>query len=177
MNLNNLKIVILLIIVFVLAVSAGFYFYQKRIIKNVPLTELATPSPAANFPASSASPSTFGSQSVPNSQPQTGSDTQEIKNIGIEVNNPKQATIITSPLLVSGKANVFEGKVTILVKDADGNVLGQGNAIACMGYDACPFEAKVYFEKSSSAIGTVEVYSPSGLDGSPQYLQVIPIGF
>lgn len=176
MNLNNLKIVILLIIVFVLAVSAIFYFYQKRIIKNVPLTELATPSPAANFPTSSANPSTFGSQSVPNSQPQTGFDTQDVKNIGISLLGPQQSEKISSPVLVSGRANVL-GNIVVVVKDANGNILGEGKTTACVGYDACPFEAAVDFSQSSTPTGTVEVYNPSGVDGSPKYLQVISVRF
>ena len=177
-NLSNIKIAILLIIVFVLAISAGFYFYQKQIIQKGQILEQPSSSPTANFPSSaSPTPQVQGTKTAPNSQPETGTNTQDVKNIGISVTSPQTSTIISSPVLVVGRANVFEGKVIILVKDSNGNLLGQGNATACMGYDACPFEATVYFNQPSTSTGTIEVYNPSGVDGSPKYLQQILIRF
>ncbi len=177
MNLNNLKIAILLIIVFVLASSAGFYFYQKQIVKNVPLPQEATSSPTANFPTSvSPSPTVEGFKSIPNSQPQTGSDTQDVKNIGIQIESPKAQDTIFTGLHLNGRANVL-GNIVVVVKDANGNILGEGKTIACIGYDACPFETTVYFSQPSTQTGIVEVYNPSGIDDSPKYLQTIVVRF
>src|SRR3989344_7295091 len=167
-NLSNIKIAILLIIVFVLAISAGFYFYQKQIIQKGQILEQPSLSPIVNFPSSaSPTPQVQGTKTAPNSQPETGTNTRDVKNIGITVISPQASTIISSPVLVVGSANVFEGKVIINIKDATGRILGSAQATACMDYDACPFETTVYFKQPSTSTGTVEVYNPSGVDSSP----------
>lgn len=177
-NLNNIKIAILLIIIFVLAISAGFYFYQKQIIQKDQILEQPSSSPTTNFPSpASPTPQVQGTKTAPNSQPETGTNTRDVKNIGISVTSPRASTIISSPVLVAGSANVFEGKVIINIKDATGQILGSGQATACMDYDACPFSASINFEKSPTAAGTIEVYNPSGVDGSPRYLQQILVRF
>lgn len=177
-NLNNIKIAILLIIIFVLAISAGFYLYQKQIIQKAQVSGQPGPSPTTNFPASATpTPTIEGIKTAPNSQPETGTNTQDVKNIGIKVVSPQASTIISSPVTVAGSANVFEGQVVILVKDANGNILGRGQATACMGYDACPFETKIDFSQPSTPTGTLDIYNPSGVDSSPKYLQQILVRF
>lgn len=177
-NLSNIKIAILLIIIFVLAISAGFYFYQKQIIQKAQVSGQSGLSPTTNFPASATpTPTIEGTKTAPNSQPETGTNTQDVNNIGISVISPQSSTIISSPVTVAGNANVFEGQVVILVKDANGNILGRGQATACMGYDACPFKTAIYFNQPLTPTGILEAYNPSGVDNSPKYLQQILIRF
>jgi hypothetical protein len=85
---------------------------------------------------------------------------------------------ITSPVLVSGKANVFEGNIQIRVTDGHGKVLGTATATACMDVDACPFEASVNYSESSTPNGSIEVFSPSPIgDNSEDYKQIIDVVF
>lgn len=175
--MNNYRTAILAAIVLII-LFAGAYFIYKNQLSNQISTVEASPSPEAlTLPAPSPATLPAGGQAQVNEQPQSGSDTVEVKNIGIKVGSPAGSSVITSPVTVSGSANVFEGKIVVNVKDGNGNVLGSGQATACMGYDACAFTAAVNFASSSTQAGIIEVYSPSGLDGSAQYLQQILIRF
>ncbi len=180
--MNNIRTIILAVIIFVIALAGIYYLYQTQVNKNN-ANLIPYPSPGSNFEsAASPSPSPSpgaGSQAAnpPKVQPASGSDTVEVKNIGIRVTGPEASSKISSSVKVSGFANVFEGRVAILVKDGNGQILGRGQATACMGYDACPFETTVSFNQSTTQAGTLEVYSPSGIDGSAQYLQTLLVRF
>jgi len=179
--MNNIKTIILLVIVFVLAVAGIYYLYQTQVNKNKD-NLLPYPSPGSSFesltpPSPTPGASPVGSKNPPQIQPESGSNTLQVKNIGIQVANPQASTKISSPLTVSGFANVFEGKVVILLKDSNGKVLGESQATACMGYDACAFETTINFQPSQTQAGSIEVYNPSGVDGSPHYLQQILVRF
>lgn len=177
--MNNLKTVILLIIIFVLAVAGIYYLYQTQ-VRNNNEDLLPYPSPTITFddlvsPSPAASP--VGRTTPPQVQPEAGSDTLSVNNIGIRVESPQASSVISSPLKVSGQANVFEGKVVIKIIDSFGKVLGQGETVACMGYDACPYSATINFNSTQSKAGILQVYNPSGVDGSPKYLQQILVRF
>ena len=176
--MNNLKTIILLIIIFVLAVAGIYYLYQTQVKNDDDL--LPYPSPTTTFedlvsPSPAASP--VGNATPPRVQPEAGSDTLSVKGIGIQVESPQAASVISSPLIVRGNANVFDGKIAIKIINSYGKVLGQGEAVACMGYDACPFEATINFNSTQSEAGILQVYNPSGVDASPQYLQQILVRF
>ena len=177
--MNNIKTIILLIIIFVIAVAGIYYLYQTQVVnKNLDL--LPYPSPTTTFedlvsPSPISSP--VGKLTPPRVQPEAGSNTIDVKNIGIEVESPQASSVISSTVYVKGRANVFEGKVQINVKDTNGKILGSNQATACMGYDACPFETVINFDQSTTEAGILEVYNPSGIDGSPKYLQQILIRF
>lgn len=173
--MNNYRTVILLIIIFVIAVASAFYIYKRQTLNNK-ITDFE-PLPSPGFTFSSPSPSPVSATQVPGQQPASGSDTIEIKNEGIKIFNPAASSQIASPIIVSGIANVFEGKVQINIKDSGGKILGSAQATACMGYDACTFATTVNFESSTTQAGILEVYNPSGVDGSPNYLQQILIRF
>jgi len=176
--MNNYRTAILLVIIFVIALAGAYTIYRNQTNKSLVPTLGESLSPEALATISpSASPLANLQNPPPAEQPSSGSDTVEVKNIGIKVENPHASTVVSPPLTVSGSANVFEGNVIVNVKDASGKILGSGRATACMGYDACPFEVKIDFQKSTSSAGIIEVYSPSGLDGSPQYLQQILVRF
>jgi hypothetical protein len=176
--MSNLKEIILLIIIFILGVSAMLYVYQRQ-TKNGNLDLGSLPSPEVTQTRPTPTPTsipTAGAKSL-SSQPATGNGDREIKNIGITIENPTSAEIVSSPLKIKGRANVFEGNVVIRIIDANGSILGQTTATACMDYDACPFVANVTFTKPQTVTGLLEVYGTSGLDGSPTYLQQISVNF
>lgn len=174
--MNNYRVAILAVIILIILFAGAFFIYQKQVGNNTPAPEktpspetLTLPSPTPNIQPAS------GPQA--SQQPESGSNTLEVKNIGIRVDTPTAASIISSPIAVTGSANVFEGKIVISIKDANGNLLGTGQATACMGYDACPFTTTIDFAKSSTEAGIIEVYNPSGIDGSAKYLQSILVRF
>ena len=175
--MNNYKVVVLLIIIFIIAIAGAFYIYRSQTAKQQITDFEPLPTGKMTFPSPSPSPSPVSATQVPSQQPAAGSDIIEIKNEGIKVLAPIASSQIASPINVSGFANVFGDKVQINIKDANGKILGSNSAIACMGYDACPFGATINFEKSTTEAGIIEVYNPSGVDGSPRYLQTILVRF
>lgn len=96
---------------------------------------------------------------------------------GIEVTSPGPYGLISSPVAISGRANVFEGHVGLRVKDANGIVLGEGFGTACMDDKPCPFVASVTFTTPSTTTGTVEAFTESAADGSLEDLISIPVTF
>ena len=182
--MNNSRLVILLIIVFIVGVTSVYWIYQSQVSKSSeellpvpsPLGEVQispTPQPS---PKAQSIADRIGSL-VPSVQPEAGSETQAVNNIGITVNSPNAGIQISSPLTVSGFANVFEGKVVVKVVDGNGKVLGENQTTACMDYDACHFETTVNFTPSTTQAGTISVYNPSGVDGSPNHLQTLLVRF
>jgi len=131
-----------------------------------------------SFPSatSSATPNIQG-VNIPPNQPDTGSSELEIKNAGIKLSTPTSGEQISSPVKVTGTANVTSQTVIIKVFDSNGNILGQGRSSACVGLDACPFEATITFQHPTAGNGSVEIYSPSTIDSSATYLQTIPVIF
>ena len=180
---SSLKIIIPVLIVLIL-VAAGIYAIYKAQSTSTSITALASASPiATGFPTASQTPEPASKQQNQNTsstqtQPKTGPhDGLEIKNEGIQVDSPTQATQVTSPLKVTGRANVTSQKVNIEVIDANGNILGRGQASACVGLDACPFEASIIFSKPTTSQGTIKLYSPSTVDSSQTYITTISVTF
>jgi len=180
--MSSLKIIIPILLVLILA-AAGVYSIYKTQTADTPITAIASASPiATGFPTQSPSskPAIAQNQNTANAQnqPATGpEDGLEIKNEGIQINSPAQSTAISSPAKITGKANVTSQKVTILVLDTNGNLLGQGQASACVGLDACPFEASITFTKPTTTTGKIVLYAPSQIDNSPTYATSIPVTF
>ena len=173
--MDNLKLTIPIVIVFILAVAGVFYFYQRQGLPNTPFFN-ATPSPSVvGFPKVKGESSSPGPS--PSELPAAGFDTSTVNNIGIVIVSPQQEDKITSPVKISGRANVFEGKVVIRIKNANNQILGQDEATACMDLDACPFKVLVDFNSPQTSTGTIEAFSPSPIDGSEAYLQAISIRF
>lgn len=112
----------------------------------------------------------------PSAQPGTGSNTIEVKNEGITVDNVKADSLISSPVTVSGRANVTNSKVRIEILDQNGVVLGTAQTTACLWYDACPFSVTISFDTPSGRSGTIAVYSPAN-DSNKLYYHQIPVNF
>lgn len=176
--MNNYRVAILAVIILIILFAGAYFIYQKQ-TGNIPTFEAnpsASPESLITLPSPTPAPQSSAGPQV-NEQPQSGSDTVEVKNIGIKVDQPEGSSIISSPLTVSGSANVFEGKIIINVLDSAGHVLGSSQTTACMGYDACPFQTSINFASPLTQAGTIEIYNPSGVDGSPHYLQSILVRF
>jgi len=173
--MSSLKIIIPIVIVFILIGAGTYTIYRAQtkvaITSNTSQNSFPSPTPTANPQVKSAN--------APANQPATGpKDELAIKNIGIQISFPQPNIKIASPVQIDGTANVTSQVVHIAVLDSSGNVLGQGQATACIGLDACPFTASIPFNPSQSQTGSIEIYSPSAIAGnSKTYLQSIPVLF
>jgi len=177
--MNRITLAILAIFILLVATIGGYYLYQKvQVDKDTVFSPSPNPSARIGFETTASATPIVGATGgpSPSAQPNTGAGA-EVKNIGISISQPKGSDKLTSPVKVIGSANVFEGHVVVRVKAANGKVLGQGTATACMDLDACPFTTTVSFEKATTTTGSVEAFSPSPKDGSEQYLQTILIRF
>lgn len=191
--MNNLKVAILLIIIFVLAVAGFYYFYLKQVSKSQNMSLPPLESPKTNFPSATASASPItqreptgeeikqpgvvaGTSSFPRSQPETGIGQTQITDAGIIIQTPQAEAEITSPVVVSGTANV-PNNLIIEIRDATGQILGTRKTAACFGYQACPFSVSVVFTNPKTSSGQITVYSPSLSGGSPEYSTSINVTF
>ena len=169
MRTNIIAAVIIILII--LVGGAGIYvIYQKQVVQNKNVSPTPLPSPITKFPETlgqSTSPAP-----IPNLQPVSGSETANIQ-LGITVKSPIATTIVSSPLTVTGTANVPSANIEIWVKDANGQILGRGQSTACFDTNPCPFKASVVFSQPSTQTGTVEVLSSESSD----FLQIIPVRF
>ena len=173
---KSLKFIIPVVIAFFLIVFGVFQLYKNKVRDSASSSPIPITSPSITAVVSP-SPTPLVMGTIPSNQPAAGSDTVEIKNVGIYVDSPQKNQLVLSPQKVSGKANVFEGNVQIRILDANGNILAKGSATACLGTDACPFETTVTFKKPTTSTGSIELYSPNAVDGAEDYLQSIPIIF
>lgn len=167
-----------LIVLVVLAASGfGVYnLYKKQAAKSLESSLGPTPSPRARFQVSP-SPSPEDQISAPAIQPETGTNTAQVKNLGITVDTPKESAQISSPVKISGFANVLDGRVKITVKDASDNILGEGLATACFGLNACPFVASIPYTHPKTPNGTITASAVSPEESFTQYQIIIPVDF
>lgn len=101
------------------------------------------------------------------------------KSGNIVLDSPLSGEEVSSPMLVSGKARVFENTINIRVKNTQGNVLIEelATAHASDAGQFGDFSVNIEFSFGSTKEGTLEVYSISAKDGSEQDLVSIPITF
>ena len=94
----------------------------------------------------------------------------------IWVTMPETKQTITSPVIIRGNARIFEATVSFRLRDAEGNILGQGYTMAEAGApERGDFEAQMSFTHSAVGKGQIEVYESSMKDGSDQNMVVIPV--
>jgi hypothetical protein len=186
MNIRSFQVGIVVISIFILATIGIFQLFRSKILKVEELTftnsssqEESAPEPVgfAQLASPLPSPTPILGESALQRQPETGPGTLGIKNIGIFLKSPQSGTKVSSPVNVSGKANVLDGNVEIRVKDANGNLLGFTRTTACLGLDACPFEAEVTIKNSETLTGTVEAYNYSSPNLGNHYFQSVDINF
>ena len=173
--MRDWKIILPILVVVAFVIVGVFQIYRSQIVTK--RFASAPPSPQAEkFPSVEEAAVSPNASVLATRQPDTGSETTAIENIGIFIDLPTPDSQIASPVKIAGRANVL-GNLQILIKDENGHILGSGTVTACLGYDACPFETTVNFTASSTQSGVIEVSNPSTFDGTQKYLQKIPIIF
>jgi sporulation and spore germination protein/immunoglobulin-like protein involved in spore germination len=90
----------------------------------------------------------------------------------IWVDRPAWNAAIGNPAHVTGSANVFEATFRISILDASGKVIADQQAMATCG-TGCrgTFDVSVPYSVSKGQYGTLRVYDPSAVDGSPQSIR------
>ena len=82
---------------------------------------------------------------------------------------PGDGATVTSPVIVEGKARVFEAHVSITVYDAGGNVLVETFTLAAEAAPAlAAYSAGVPFTVTAQQQGCIRVWEESAQDGSPR---------
>jgi hypothetical protein len=94
----------------------------------------------------------------------------------IVVESPVVGAKVSSPVTVSGIANVFEATVSMRVLDAGGRELARAFTTATCGTGCWgTYSGAIRFAVGSEQRGTIEVYESSAEDGSPLHLVSIPV--
>jgi ribosomal protein L24E len=88
---------------------------------------------------------------------------------------PAPGDVITSPLVVTGEINSFEGGANFELTAADGRVLAEGIGTGAMGF-WLPFASALAFQPAGSA-GTLAARPSSGVETRPPPEAVIPVRF
>lgn len=155
--MKNLKLVILLIIIFVLGLSGIYYIYDLNINKKAKNSATPTPTPQQNFPTASPTPTPSGAVSRANnltSQPATGNDEFSPAE-DLTVTRPTESQTISSPVKVSGFVKNSEN-ATISIKDSNGSILTSED-FTCGSDNACYFETALEFSQTSTQKGFIEL--------------------
>ena len=95
----------------------------------------------------------------------------------IVVSEPAQGATVTSPVTVSGTANVFEANVTVEVLDANGKVVGKTFTTASCG-TGCrgSFSVAVTYEVAKQQPGTIVVHDDDAEGtGTPPHSVRVPV--
>jgi Immunoglobulin-like domain of bacterial spore germination/Sporulation and spore germination len=94
----------------------------------------------------------------------------------ITVQSPVIGEQVTSPVTVSGTADVFEAVVSVRVLDSAGNELARTFTNATCG-TGCrgSYAVTISYSAAQSEPGTIEVFETSAKDGQPVNVQLIPV--
>ena len=94
----------------------------------------------------------------------------------ILVRSPLIGEQVSSPVTVSGTADVFEAVVSITILDADGREIATSTTMATCG-TGCrgAFSTTVGFSVDRTQDGVVRVYEASAKDGRPIHVVDIPV--
>ena len=191
--MNNIKVAIILIVVFTLAIIGFYYLYQIQIQKSQDSSLLPFESPAENFPTATASASpqsdsnqnqtaikqpgqVAGAVSIPQSQPETGTNQVQTIKTGIEIQSPIASTVIGSPVTINGLANV-PNNLVVEVRDGNGQILGIRKVNACFSTEPCQFSVSIVFSNPQTPNGTITAYSQSLTGSFSEYTQSVDIFF
>lgn len=103
-------------------------------------------------------------------------DLSSVYEPAIWVTAPVDGQTIASPLKITGNARVFEAVVSYRLRDAQGNILAEGNTMAAAGAPGRgDFEASLTFTPSAAGSGQLEVFESSMKDGSDLNKVIIPV--
>ncbi|MFA6098414.1 MAG: Gmad2 immunoglobulin-like domain-containing protein [Patescibacteria group bacterium] len=137
---------------------------------------------AAGYPVMESYPSRCA---VPGGQTYTQNIGNELEMTDeIKVDNPRPNQKISSPITISGQARgtwFFEAVMPVTVKNANGAIIGSGNASAqdeWMTTDFVPFTLKLEFSDPQTSQGNIFINNenPSGLNANQKQLE-IPVKF
>src|SRR5215471_4360010 len=94
----------------------------------------------------------------------------------ITVQNPAIGEQVSSPVTVSGTADVFEAVVSVRVLDSAGREIARTFSTASCG-TGCrgDYSVPLSYAVSQAQPGTVEVFESSAKDGQPVNIQLIPV--
>ena len=117
----------------------------------------------------------FSSEGIALDEPQTRADFEDIA-APIVVESPRPGATVSSPVSVTGDANVFEATVSLRIVDAAGNVLVRDFTTATCG-TGCrgDYSTKLKFEVADTQAGFIEVFEESAEDGSPLFTMRLPV--
>jgi hypothetical protein len=94
----------------------------------------------------------------------------------ITVRSPVIGARVTSPVTVSGTADVFEATVSVRILDAAGHEIARTFTTASCG-TGCrgDYSVTVSYSVPRTQAGTIEVFESSAKDGQPVNVQLIPV--
>jgi hypothetical protein len=94
----------------------------------------------------------------------------------ITVQNPAIGEQVSSPVTVSGTADVFEAVVSVRILDSAGNQIARTFSTASCG-TGCRggYSVPVSYSVTRAEPGTIEVFESSAKDGQPVNVQRIPV--
>lgn len=117
----------------------------------------------------------IGSEPIALAEPLTRRDFENVAPF-IVVESPKPGDEVTTPVTVSGFANVFEATVNIVIRDKRGDVLEETFTTATCGTSCWgDFSEAVAFDVDERQEGRIEVLTYSAEDGSEQNVVSIPV--
>ncbi len=117
----------------------------------------------------------FGGEGIILEQPMTRRSYHD-RLPAILVQSPLIGERVSSPVTVSGTADVFEAVVSITILDADGQEIASSTTMATCG-TGCrgAFSTAVRFSVDGTQHGVVRVYEASAKDGRPIHVIDIPV--
>lgn len=155
--------------------GGGSFSTQARLAQVVfTLTQFPTVS-RVEFMIDGEAVETFSGEGIVLDHPQSRNDFEDFAPL-ITVAEPRAGATVSSPVSISGDANVFEATVSIRILDAAGEVIAEDFTTATCG-TGCrgDYSTKVKFQVDEAQDGTIEVFESSAEDGSQQHVVQIPV--
>jgi hypothetical protein len=118
---------------------------------------------------------TFSSEGIVIDGPLTRDDFEDLV-APIVVEAPEAGQTVTSPVTVSGTANVFEATVSMRILGPDNEVIAETFATATCG-TGCrgTYKKNIPFQVVELTEGFIEVFESSAEDGSPLHVVRVPV--
>ena len=103
---------------------------------------------------------------------------QYFGNKSILVKNPYKNSVISNPVFVSGKANVYEGTVRIRVKENE-NILADTflTAMGSTGSDLYDYKGNIIFSFPSDKNGSIEIFEENPKNNKETDKIIFPVAF
>ncbi len=117
----------------------------------------------------------FSGEGIVLDRPQTRADYEDLLP-AIVVDSPRVGSTVSSPVTITGTANVFEATVSFQILDETGQVLTDGSTTATCG-TGCRGDYTIVaaYHVGSDQPGTIQVFEVSAKDGSHVNVVEIPV--